>query len=276
MAKQSPIKTAEDPNEALGRWIAHRQAAKQEYSKILNERENELLDANARCGLKSSKFQNGASELEEAKLQRDEIYGVIRRPLNRQHVGAKVFAAFILGLAFLEGSVNKFLFDVTLGSFGFVSYATPFVVALLIVLAAHFAGKCLRQSWSEFRSKIVWSYVAYALVIVVALAGIISMLTVGRALTAANAGIASFQDMFSAVTTTVAQRGLWATLVSAYGDLSALVLATVNFAGILVAMMLGVIMHDPDKDFDLAASRSNATAPSWTSSTTSTRRRRRA
>lgn len=255
MAKKSPINSAEDPNEALGRWIAHRQAAKGDYSKILNERENELLAANASCGAKSSKFQTATSELEEARLQRDEIHGVIRRPLNRYHVHPGVFALFVVGLAFLEGSVNKFLFDVTLSSIGFVSYATSFVVALLVVIAAHFAGKWIRQSWSEYRSKLVWSYVAYSALVVVGLFCIVSMLTVGRSLTAANAGIASFQDMFSAVTTTVAQRGLLATLAAAYSDMSAMILATVNFAGILVAMMLGVVMHDPDKDFDLAATK---------------------
>jgi hypothetical protein len=77
MAKQSAIRAAEDPNEALGRWIAHRQAAKGEYSKILNERENELLAANANCGSRSSKFQNATTELEEARLERDEIRGVV-------------------------------------------------------------------------------------------------------------------------------------------------------------------------------------------------------
>jgi hypothetical protein len=255
MAKQSAIRAAEDPNEALGRWIAHRQAAKGEYSKILNERENELLAANASCGSRSSKFQNATTELEEARLERDEIRGVVRRPLNRYPLSFRFFAIFVLVLAVLEGSVNKFLFDVTLASFGFVSYATSFAVAFLVVIAAHFAGKWMRQCWSEVKGRLVWSHVAYALVIIVALASIVSMLTVGRALTAANAGIASFQDMFSAVTTTVAQRGLWGTLAAAYSDLSALVLATVNFAGILVAMMLGVVMHDPDKDFDLAATK---------------------
>jgi hypothetical protein len=255
MAKQSPIKTTEDPNEALGRWIAHRQAAKGEYKKILNERENELLAANASFGAKSSRFQSANSELEEAKLQRDEIHGVIRRPLNRHQIRIWVFVAFVLGLAFLEGSVNKFLFDVTLNSIGFVSYATSFVVALLVVVAAHFAGKWIRQSWSEYRSRMVWPYVAYSALVVIGLFCIVSMLTVGRSLTAANSGIASFEDMFSAVATTVVQSGLLATLAAAYSDISAMVLATVNFAGIVVAMMLGVVMHDSDKDFDIAATK---------------------
>ncbi len=255
MGRSRKSQLAEDPREALGRWLSYRQDAKSEYSKILNERQNELIGANAAAGPRSARYQQARQDLEEARIEKDGIYGVVRRPLNRHHVSWGKFLAFVLVLAFLEGSVNKFLFDVTLGSFGFVSYTTSFVVSALIVIAAHFAGRHLRQIWSEYRRRIVWSSLPLALVTVAGLICIVSMLTVGRALTAADASIASLEDMFSGAASAVAGQGFWATLLAGYSDLNAMVLATVNFAGILVAILLAVMMHDPDKDYDLAASK---------------------
>jgi hypothetical protein len=55
MAKKSPETHYEDPKEALGRWLAQRQAAKNDYKKVLNERENELLEASGRSGPKSNR-----------------------------------------------------------------------------------------------------------------------------------------------------------------------------------------------------------------------------
>jgi hypothetical protein len=246
---------ADDPHRALGRWIAQRQASKVEYKKIINERENALLDPNQRYGPRSNQFLNARSELEEARLQRHEVQSVLRRPLNRYELPWRTFVIFAMVLAFLEGSVNKFLFDVALHSYGFVSYATSFVVAFSMVILAHLAGKSLRQVWSEYRSRVVWSSVGIFLVIVVVLATIVSILTIGRAATDANAGIATFQDMFGAVTSSVVQVGLWRTLTGAFANLNALVLATVNFAGIFAAMMLAFFTHDPDKDYDLAATK---------------------
>lgn len=246
---------AEDPRDALGRWLAQRQAALNDYKAIINERENALLDPNQRFGPTSSAFSHARSELEEARLQRQQIQGVLRRPLNRYEFKTRNFVLFALVLALLEGSVNKFLFDVALHSFGFVSYATSFVVSFSMVILAHLAGRSLRQVWSEYRSRVVWSALGVFLAISFVLVSIVCILTVGRAATDANAGIATFEDMFGAVTSSVVQLGLWRTLGAAFGSMNALVLATVNFAGIFAAMMLAFFTHDPDKDYDLAATK---------------------
>lgn len=47
--------------------------------------------------------------------------------------------------------------------------------------------------------------------------------------------------------------GLWGALRAAFGDIHALILATVNFGGVFVAFLLAFFSHDPDKDFDAAA-----------------------
>ena len=237
-----------------GGWLSGK-ARRARYSKILNERENELLAASARSGPRSNRFKEAASEIEEAKLQRDEIYGVVRRPLNRYSVKFGYIAVFVVLLAFLELLVNKFLFDVTLGSFGLVSYATAFVVSFSMVIVAHMAGKFFRQIYSDYRSKIVWSYLVTGLLIVCGLTVLVCIITVGRSLTAANAAIGSFDDMFSAVTASVVEKGILSTVVDAFSEMSGLILATVNIAGIFAAMLLGFLMHDPDKDYDLSATK---------------------
>ncbi|MBZ0228483.1 MAG: chloride channel protein [Bauldia sp.] len=255
MTNRSAIDSSEDPQEALGRWKAHRQAAKVDYRKILNERENALLEANARCGPKSQRVQNARDDLEDAELQRQEIHSVLRRPLNRFHFRPRNFVLFAIVLALLEGSVNKFLFDVALQSYGFVSYATSFVIAFCILILAHLGGRSLRQVWSEYRRKVVWSSVVIFIAITCALVGIVCIFTVGRAMTAAGAGMVTFDEVFGAVKSSLVEIGVWATVAAAFGNLNALILATVNIAGIFAAMMLAFFTHDPDRDYDLAATK---------------------
>ena len=48
----------------------------------------------------------------------------------------------------------------------------------------------------------------------------------------------------------MSQHGFFTSLFSAFGDVSALILFTVNFGGVIIAMLLGFFSHDPDKDFD--------------------------
>jgi hypothetical protein len=50
----------------------------------------------------------------------------------------------------------------------------------------------------------------------------------------------------------MSQHGFFTSLFSAFGDVSALILFTVNFGGVMIAMFLGFFSHDPDKDFDHA------------------------
>ncbi|HVY19615.1 MAG TPA: hypothetical protein VHA70_05995 [Bauldia sp.] len=164
----------------------------------------------------------------------------------------RYFAAFAVALALLEAPVNKFLFDVALQSIGIFSFLASVVLAFCLLILAHLAGKSIRQVWSEYRRRVVWSSLIVFLIIVTVLSGVIGILTVGRALTSATA-LTSFQDMFSAVQSTVVSRGFWGAIVDAFSDISALILATVNIGGIFAAMMLAFFTHDPDKDFDAAA-----------------------
>jgi hypothetical protein len=59
-----------DENAALAKWQGERFAARQQYEKVLNKRENELLDASGRVGPKSKAFENNAKDLHEAENMR--------------------------------------------------------------------------------------------------------------------------------------------------------------------------------------------------------------
>lgn len=250
--RKSPIDENADPKDALAEWEARRYGAHSEYLKIVNLRENELLEASGKVGPRSAAFQNAKKDLQRAEIERDGIQGVLRRPLNKYHVRWRYFAAFAVALALLEAPVNKFLFDVALQSIGIFSFLASVVLAFCLLILAHLAGKSIRQVWSEYRRRVVWSSLVVFLLIVTVLSGVVSILTVGRALTSATA-VASFQEMFSAVRTTVVQQGIWNALTTAFSDISALILATVNIGGIFAAMMLAFFTHDPDKDFDAAS-----------------------
>jgi hypothetical protein len=252
MGKQSSIDEKVRPEDALAESESRRYGAHSEYLKIINLRENELLEASGKVGPKSSSFQNAKSDLQKAEMQREGIQGVLRRPLNKYHVRGGYFAVFAVALALLEAPVNKFLFDVALQSLGIVSFLASVVLALCALILAHLAGKSIRQVWSEYRHRVVWSSLGAFLIIVAVLTVMVSILTVGRALTSANS-VATFQDMFAAVKSTVVSQGLFGALTAAFSDISALILATVNIGGIFASMMLAFFTHDPDKDYDAAA-----------------------
>ena len=162
-----------------------------------------------------------------------------------------VLIGVALVLAVLETPVNKFLFDVAIRSSNVGSWLVSFGFALLLLLLAHFAGVSLRHIWSDHRKKLVIGSLLIFVLLTFVLLVLVSILTVARAAFSADTG--SLQDMSSSVRSAVASLGLWGTLFNAFGDISALVLATINIGGIFVTMMLAFFTHDSDKDFDAAA-----------------------
>lgn len=251
-SRKSTIDGPIDPREALAKWQGERYSALSSYQQTLNLRENELLDANGRVGPRSKAYRTAAEDLHKAELMHRGIEGVLQRPLNRYHIPFAVFVTLTIALALLEAPVNKFLFDVALQSIGIFSFLASFVLAACLLILAHLAGTSIRQVWSEYRLRVVWSSLIAFLLIVAVLFTVVGVLTVGRALMAAST-MGSFQDMFSAVRTTVVERGFWSAIAASFGDIHALILATVNIGGIFAAMMLAYYTHDPDKDYDAAS-----------------------
>ena len=245
---------ARDDREELAKRTAERGSAVAAYKDILNRRENELLALSEETGPLSETFKDAKNELQRAEGQHTQIHSAIRyRPLNKLHIRFRFFAAFALALALLEAPVNKYLFDVALQGSNIVSYSISIAVACFLLALAHLAGKCLRQIWSEHRKKLIWSNLLIFLASSAVVITVICILTVGRASTAADAALGGFNDIFSAVTSTIGAMGIWGTLSTAFSNIPALILATVNLGGVFVALLLAFFSHDPDKDFDLAA-----------------------
>jgi hypothetical protein len=242
-----------DNREGLALWISQRASAFAEYKRVLNERENDLLALSEAKGTRSAANKDAERQLHDARVEYGQIKGVIRRPLNRLNVRWRYFAAFALGLAILEAPVNKFLFDIALQGSPFVSFSVSIAVAFFLLIMAHLAGKCLRQVWGEYRRKVIWSNVFIFLAATLGVATVICILTVGRAATSNAAMISGFGDLFSVVSNKIGALGLWGTLSHAFSDISSLILATVNLGGVSAALLLAYFTHDPDKDFDVAA-----------------------
>jgi hypothetical protein len=249
MALQARGRAAGDPREELAKWMGARQKHHSEYVRLLNERKNEILTVQMDHGPKSDIYQAAVREFERQDQQFDRLQAVIRRPINSLSVPPWVFWLLALGLALLEAPVNKFLFDYAIQGSNLTSFAVSSAFAVLLLVLAHLGGRCIRQVWSEYRRRVVWSNLVIALLAVVVLAVLISILTIGRARYSAGAADPGVGSLFSDIGGQMTEHGFFGSLFSAFADVSALILFTVNLGGIVIAMLLGFFSHDPDKDF---------------------------
>jgi succinate dehydrogenase hydrophobic anchor subunit len=251
MALQARGRSA-DPREELARWMGARQKCHSEYVKLLNERKNEILSLEIDHGPRSEAYASALHEYERHDQQFDRLQAVVRRPINNLSIAPWVFWLLAVGLAILEAPVNKFLFDYAIQGSNLTSYLVSTAFAILLLLLAHLCGKCLRQIWSEYRRRVVWHNLIIALLAICVLAILVSILTIGRARYSAGAADPGIGGLFSDIGGQVSQHGFLSSLLYAFTDVSALILFTVNFGGIVIAMLLGFFSHDPDKDFDHA------------------------
>jgi len=248
---RTPIETPADLEKGLARAGGLRYAAKSDYVKLLNERQNRILGLSEKSGPNSDSYRNAAEDLARAKRDYGRINNGVRRPLNKWRIHGAVLIGVGVLLAVFEAPVNKFLFDVALRSSNLMSWSISFAFACALLVLAHFAGVSLRHVWSDFYRRPVFGSILIFLVLASVLFVLVSILTVARASFSANAG--TIGDMFADVRQTVASVGLWRTQFNAFSDVSALVLATINIGGIFMTMMLAFFTHDSDKDFDAAS-----------------------
>lgn len=154
------------------------------------------------------------------------------------------------GLAVLEASVNKFLFDVALQSSGAVSYMASTAMTAFILFAAHFAGANLRQCWSQMRRVPELNHIFVSGVCTAFAFGAVGLLTVARAAFANETG--TIADLAGAVTGQIVDMGIWGALLFALKDMHALILGSMNVGGIVATFLLAFFYHDPDHNFDHA------------------------
>ncbi len=240
------------PNE-LDRLMGERERHRQDYQKILASRDDVIDRLHQSMGPGSERWKSLLDRRDRASAEYEAIAGQIGRPVNRLSLPPMAFYMLAIGLALVETPVNKFMFDVALQSSNIASYAVSFAVAVFLLVSAHFAGKLVRQVWSEYKKKLYVSNIIISVVIMMVLSSVLAILTIGRAEFSAAALTNGLEGLFSSVgDKVVASGGFIRALAKALGDTSALVLVTVNVTSILVAFLLGYFAHDSDKHFDKA------------------------
>jgi hypothetical protein len=251
-----PNQPAYDPAAAarreLGHWENQRSQSHHEYIGVINQRGNEISALKDSVGARSQRAKEADRLLLDAEKQIIGIRATVNRPINRHEWATLWVVLFAVALALLEAPANKYLFDVALSSSGIVSILVSVFVAFIVLILAHYAGRCLRQVWSEYRHRVVWSYLFTFGLLMAAFFVIVSIITIARAKTSVDASLSGFRDILSAVSSDVGEIGFWRSLTAAFGDISALVLAIVNVGGIVVTMVISYFNYDPDKDYDAA------------------------
>ena len=236
----------------LDRLIGERIRHSQDYSRVLAERDDQLDSLRHAVGPRSERWRSLLEDRSRARTEYEAISGQLGRPVNRYNFPASIFYALAAILAVIETPVNKFLFDTALQSSNAASYLVSFAVAAFILIVAHSAGKLVRQVRSEYTTNFSWSNVILGAVVMIVLAIVVTVLTIGRAEFSAAALDGGLNGLFSSVGAKVASHGLVGALANALADTAALILLMVNVTSIMVAFLLGYFSHDPDKHLDKA------------------------
>jgi len=239
-----------DPLALLADYLSQRVAAKAAYQGVLDQRNSALMSVNEMSGERSRRYLSLQKNLDKDEQQLERIKVVVRRPISRMGVRPFVLVLIGIGLALLEAPANKFLFDVALQSSGAASYGASAAVTAFLLILAHFAGRGIRQVWSDYRRQIVVSSVLTFIVCIVVAAFIVGVLTVARAAFANEAG--TIEDILKGVQGSVADQGPVSAVMAALSNTSALVLACINIGGIVVTLLLSFFAHDSDRDYDHA------------------------
>lgn len=250
MGRQPDDSATINPRDALAQSTAQRFKAVSDYKGILDERGNALMSVNETSGPRSKSYIAIEEKLKREDEQLVGIKSAVRRPLSRWQVRPVVMVLIGIGLALLEAPANKFLFDVALQSSGFVSYVVSAGVTAFLLFLAHFAGRAIRQVWSDYRHKVIWSNVLVFLLCIGAALTIISVLTVARAAFASEGG--TIGDLMSGIQQHITGLGPLGALAAALGDTAALVLACINLGGFVTTFVIAFFSHDSDRDFDHA------------------------
>jgi hypothetical protein len=245
-----PDEAVNDPGVALAQSLARRFEATAGYKNVLDERGNALMAVNERSGPRSKAYTAIEEHLKKADQQLERIRTVVRRPISRLAVRSWLVGLIGFGLAVFEAPANKFLFDNALQSNGFASFAASFAVTGLLLVLAHFAGRSIRQVWSDFRKTIIWSNPLIFLLCIGGACTIIAILTIARAAFAVQGG--TIGELLTGVQSSVTSMGALGALAAALADTSAVVLASINLGGFLAAFLLAFFSHDSDRDYDLS------------------------
>ncbi|MDR3476053.1 MAG: hypothetical protein P4M09_30780 [Devosia sp.] len=240
-----------DPLDALAENTANRYAAMAGYKNVLDRRGNALLSVEERAGARSKPYGMVLTRLKHDEAEFERIKTSVRRPLARMSVRPAILIVFGAGLAAMEALANKFLFDIALQSVGIASYAASIAVTAFLLVMAHFAGRGLRQVWSDHRSRIIVSSLLTFICCFAVASIFVMVLTVARAAFASETG--SIDDLLRGVQGSVSSLGPIGAVIAAFSNTSAMVLACINIGGVVTTMLVAFFSHDPDRDYDHVA-----------------------
>jgi succinate dehydrogenase hydrophobic anchor subunit len=239
-----------DPQTELAENIARRMVAKAAYQGVLDQRNSALVTVAERHGERSKPYIHIRQRLEKDEAQLERIKVVVRRPVSRMTVRPWMLLVVGIVLALLEAPANKFLFDVALQSTGLASFGASAAVTAFLLILAHFAGRGIRQVWSDYRRRVIFSSLVTFIVCIAVATFMVGVLTVARAAFADES--ASIADIVKGVSGSVTDQGPLNAIGQALTNTSALVLACINIGGIVVTLLLAFFSHDSDRDYDHA------------------------
>jgi succinate dehydrogenase hydrophobic anchor subunit len=227
-----------------------------ELEGVYGERGERLEIVERTIGPASGRYQRVKEQYDDARNSVENARVLVRnRELLRHHFNGALYAAFaVLFLAF-EAPINKFVFDVAFGSLAFYSWSGAITLGLILLIIAHFNGVALRQVWSESRKRLYVGKIVQAIVFTAFLLVAVASLAVARykfALTGAGQGLGSLVGDIAALQSV---GDVWTLVRAAFSDTAAQILAIANAGGILAAVIVAMISHDPDANYDSASRR---------------------
>ncbi len=255
MAQPQPIQPVPGPGRRATRTEQPEGAEGfQKELDLLKERKQEELDiVDKTLGPASEPYLRAKKQYDDAVrgVEHARIRVKNREP-KRRHINPLVYATFALLFLALEAPLNKFVFDVIFGSIALYSWAGAITLGLILLLVAHFDGVALRQVWSEADRRLYVGKIIRALLLTTFLGIAVVALAVARyqfSIVGASVDLGSLVGSLDQVQTVddVVQ------LVKlAFSNSSARLLAVANSGAILVAILFGMIGHDPDENYDAA------------------------
>lgn len=149
-----------------------------------------------------------------------------------------------------EAFVNKVLFDMALLSNSIISIAASALVSGFLVLIAHLAGLNIRQVWSDFHHRIIWSKLIWGIVCIFIVFSIVVGIMYTRAFFDAVSIASGDINVFQDVAKQAFSDGFSKLLSKAFSSSESTVMGTVNFLALFGAFSVAALSHDSDVELD--------------------------
>lgn len=243
--------------EAVGRGLASQiDGFRTELDGLFEQRGHRVDILERTIGPASERYLRVKEQYEDARNSVENARVLVRnRELMRHQFNWLLYAAFAVLFLLFEAPINKFVFDVAFGSLAFYSWSGAITLGLILLILAHFDGVALRQVWSESRKRLYVGRIAQFFVLSAFLLLAVACLAVARyrfALIGTDQGLGSLVGDISNVQSV---GDIWALVRQAFSDTTAQILAIANAGGILAAVVVAMISHDPDANYDSASRR---------------------